>query len=40
MIEPLILNIDQLINLTVDPFAFSGDLELFNVSGNVTSLYS
>lgn len=25
-------------NLTVDPFSFAGDLELFKVAGNVTSL--
>jgi len=24
----------------VEPLAFSGDLDLFNVSGNMTSIYS
>ncbi len=39
IIVPLILNIDQLVNLTVEPFSFAGDLGLFNVSGNVTGLH-
>lgn len=39
IIVPLILNIDQLVNLTLEPFSFAGDLELFKVAGNVTSLH-
>ena len=39
IIIPLILNIDQLVNLTVEPFGFAGDLELFKVAGNVTGLH-
>ena len=39
IIIPLILNIDQLVNLTVDPYSFAGDLELFKIDGNMTGLH-
>ena len=33
---PLIQNITKSLNLSINPFGFAGDLEIFNVSGNVT----
>jgi len=39
IIIPLILNIDQLVNLTVDPYSFAGDLEIFKIDGNMTGLH-
>lgn len=38
LIVPFFLNIENILNLTVNPFGFAGDIGIMNVSGNVTNV--
>ena len=38
IITPFILGLPKLLNFTLNPMSFAGDLGMFNVSGNATSL--
>jgi len=39
LLIPFFLNIENLINLTINPISFAGDIGILNVSGNITQLY-
>jgi hypothetical protein len=38
-IVPFFLNINKILNLTINPVGFAGDIGILNVSGNLTNIY-